>query len=122
MNYCTSSMFEPYSSSDIIAETTGPIMYMGSNIDEDIINCDRGSEIEMPFTLQTIIKKIEEIPNTVNRNLVSQFHDYMVERDLSKNHQINNLKVIISFANYIGPETSFHQICKKDQILAHEDP
>lgn len=72
----------------------------------------------MPFTLQTITKKIEEMPNRVNRNLVSQFHDYMVEKDSSKNHQINNLKVIISFANYLGPEMSLLQICKKDQILA----
>jgi hypothetical protein len=72
----------------------------------------------MPFTLETITKKIEQIPDTVNRNLVTEFYGYMNERDLSKNHKINNLKVVISFAGYLGPEISFHKINKKDQILS----
>ena len=58
----------------------------------------------MPFTLQTLTKKIEHVPNTVNRNLVNEFYSYMIKRDLSKNHKINNLKVIMSYADYLGPE------------------
>lgn len=75
----------------------------------------------MPFTLQTITKKIEFIPNTVNRNLVEEFCAYMLEKDLSKNHQVNNLKVIISFANYLGPDVTFHNLEKKEQILEFLD-
>jgi len=61
----------------------------------------------MPFTLQTITRKIETVPNIVNRDLINQFSCYMKERDLSRNHQINNLKVIISFPNHIGLVLSF---------------
>ena len=49
------------------------------------------------------------------------FIDYMIKRDLSKNHQINNLKVVMSFADYLGPEITFHDINKKEQILAFLD-
>ena len=77
-------------------------MYMDSNIDKDIIKYEGSKEV-MPFTLQTITKKMKSMPNAVNRNLVNEFYDYMTERDLSKNHRINNLKVVISFADYLGP-------------------
>ena len=75
----------------------------------------------MPFTLETIIRKIELVPNTVNRNIINDFCKYMTDRDLSKNHKINNLKVVISYAQYLGPEISLHNIDKKDQILAFLD-
>ena len=75
----------------------------------------------MPFTLTTITKKIDDIQNAVNREQVKQFRDYMAERDLSNNHQINNLKVMISFATYLGPETTFYQISKKEQNIAFLD-
>ncbi len=45
----------------------------------------------------------------------------MLEKDLSKNHRINNLKVIISFANYLGPEVNFHKLEKKERILEFLD-
>ena len=71
----------------------------------------------MPFTLQTITKKMEVVPNAVNRSLISEFSSYMIDRDHSMNHRINNLKVVISYASYLGPEISFHDVNKKDQIL-----
>lgn len=52
--------------------------------------------------------------NTINRNLVKEFYSYMTERDLSKNHKINNLKVVMSFADYLGPQITFHEINKKE--------
>jgi hypothetical protein len=93
---------------------------MGSNIDKDIINYE-GSEELMPFTLQTLTKKIEHVANPVNRSVVNQFYDYMTERDLSKNHKINNLKVVMSYADYLGPQTTFHNINKKEQIILLSD-
>ena len=41
----------------------------------------------------------------------------MIERDLSKNHKINNLKVVMSYADYLGPEVSFHNINQKGTNL-----
>lgn len=93
---------------------------MGSNIDKDIINYGRRYSIT-PYTLQTIIKRIETVPNTVNCGLIGQFHDYMKTRDLSTNHQINNLKVVISFAGYLGPNITFYDIFQKEEILAFLD-
>jgi hypothetical protein len=95
-------------------------MYMGSNIDKDIINYE-GCEELMPFTLQTLTRKIETMPNTVNRNLVNEFYSYMTERDLSKNHKINNLKVVMSYADYLGPQITFHEINKNEDILSFLD-
>lgn len=93
---------------------------MGSHIDKDIIN-NWSYDLKMPFTLQTLTKKIESVPNIINRNLIYDFRDYMNDRDLSKNHQINNLKVVISFANNLGLDISFHNINEKNQILAFLD-
>lgn len=64
----------------------------------------------MPSTLQTLTMKIGRGSNIVNRNLVNEFYRNMTERDLSKNHKINNLKVVMSYADYLGPEFSFHDI------------
>ena len=52
----------------------------------------------MPFRLGTLEKKIELIPNLDNRQIVTEFKKYMMNKDCSINHQINNLKVIISLA------------------------
>ena len=75
----------------------------------------------MPYKLNTLIKKIEFIPNPSNRKIVSEFLDYMTEKECSPNHQINNLKVIFSFANYLGLNNTFHDINKKEQILQFLD-
>ena len=52
---------------------------------------------------------------------MGQFYDYMKARDHSVNHQINNLKVVISFADYLGPNISFHGTNQKEEILAFLD-
>ena len=35
----------------------------------------------------------------------------------SEHHQNNNLKVVITFGNFIGKDNSFFKINKKEQIL-----
>jgi predicted nuclease of restriction endonuclease-like (RecB) superfamily len=45
----------------------------------------------------------------------------MMNKDSSINHQINNLKVIISFSHYLGWNKSFKDICDKEQILEFLD-
>jgi hypothetical protein len=39
----------------------------------------------------------------------------------SDHHQNNNLKVVIAFAKYHGPDSSFYDIKKKEQIIAYLD-
>jgi integrase/recombinase XerD len=71
----------------------------------------------MPFKLSTIVKKIGEIPNDRNRQTVNEFLEYMRINGSSDNHQINNLKCIISFAKYLGQGVEFTNIKKREQIL-----
>lgn len=75
----------------------------------------------MPTKLKTIIQKIDLVPNKTNVRLIGEFRQDMHERDLSQNHEINNLKVVISFANYLGSNTNFHQVNTKQVILLFLD-
>jgi hypothetical protein len=62
--------YKPGALAVVGSNPTGPTMYMGSNINADIIIYEGREKLTMPFMLQTIIEKIEFIPNTVNRNVV----------------------------------------------------
>ena len=42
----------------------------------------------------------------------------MDRTDSSIHHKNNNLKVIIAFANFLGSDFSFHEVKKKEQVLA----
>jgi hypothetical protein len=71
--------------------------------------------------LSTTINKIQLVPNLANREAISAFNAYLMSNDLSVHHVNNNLKASISFANYLGPETSFHDIKSKQQVLSFLD-
>ena len=72
----------------------------------------------MPLKLSTTIGKIQNIPNSKNIEIIKEFLEYMRSNDSSEHHQNNNLKVVISFGNFIGNDNSFYDINKKEQILA----
>ncbi|MCJ7635979.1 MAG: hypothetical protein MUO21_00650, partial [Nitrososphaeraceae archaeon] len=40
------------------------------------------------------------------------------EKGSSENHQVNNLKVVIDFAKFLGPNIIFYNISKKEQITS----
>ncbi|HJS64229.1 MAG TPA: hypothetical protein VJ767_05170 [Nitrososphaeraceae archaeon] len=55
--------------------------------------------------LSTIVdNKIGLVPNKENSSIIYDFYKYMQEKGSSDNHQVNNLKVVIDFANFLGPE------------------
>ena len=69
--------------------------------------------------LSTIVdNKIGIVPNKENSAIIYDFYNYMQEKGSSENHQVNNLKVVIYFANFLGPNISFYNISKKEQILS----
>ena len=72
----------------------------------------------MPLKLSTTIGKIQNIPNSKNIEVVNEFLGYMRNNGSSEHHQNNNLKVVITFGNFIGNDNSFLDINKKEQILA----
>ena len=72
----------------------------------------------MPLKLSTTIGKIQNLPNSKNIEIVNEFLGYMRKNGSSEHHQNNNLKVVITFDNFIGNDNSFLDINKKEQILA----
>jgi integrase/recombinase XerD len=77
--------------------------------------------LTMPVTLAKTISKIQSIPNQTNAKLVEEMYEYLKSNGVSERHQHNALKVMIPFANYLGPATSFFDIKSKEQILAFLD-
>ncbi len=75
----------------------------------------------MPAKLSTTVSKIQFIPNPVNAKLITQYHDFMVENRASERHQNNNLKIIIAYATFLGPNTSFYDVCERGQIISFLD-
>ncbi len=70
----------------------------------------------MSLKLSTTIGKIKNILNTKNIEIINEFLEYMRSNNSSEHHQNNNLKVEISFSNFIGKDKSFYGINKKEQI------
>ena len=72
----------------------------------------------MPVTLARTISKVRLIPNSTNAKLVKEMYEYLKKSDVSERHQHNALKVMIPFASYLGPYTTFFDINSKEPILA----
>jgi hypothetical protein len=45
----------------------------------------------MPQKLETVLKHVDEIRNDVNRQLIYEYHKYLVCRDTSTNYQKDNV-------------------------------
>lgn len=68
--------------------------------------------------LSTLVKKINlSIPNPKNASIMLGFYKYMQEKESSENHQVNNLKVVMDFAKFLGP-VSFYDIKKREQVIS----
>jgi hypothetical protein len=61
--------------------------------------------------------KIEKIENNRNRLLVKQYYKFMDSTDSSGRHQNNNLKLILSYVDFIGNDISLSSIDKIDSII-----
>src|SRR5687767_7314565 len=72
----------------------------------------------MVAKLSTTINKIQKLSNSFNAKIINEFLIYMKNNGSSERHQNNNLNVIIEFTNFLDPETTFHDIKKKEEILS----
>ena len=72
----------------------------------------------MPVKLSTTLEKIDRIENAQNRFLVKEYHKFMDSNGASERHQNNNLKVILSYVNYISKDTFLSTIKTCDTILS----
>ena len=76
----------------------------------------------MPTTLSTTVRHIyDRVPNSVNSQLIAEFHQFMKDNGTSQRHQNNNLKAIIAFAEFLGANKNFCQVTSKDQITCFLD-
>ena len=71
----------------------------------------------MPTKLTTTISKIASLSNSTNAVLINEFHQYMKSNGASEQHQNNNLKAVIAFANFLGTDMTFFDVQLKEQIL-----
>ena len=75
----------------------------------------------MPVKLSTTVGKISSLPNYTKSLLLLEFHQYMKSNGASESHQNNCLKTMIAFSKFIGPEVTFHDIERKEQIISFLD-
>ncbi len=75
----------------------------------------------MPLTLQRLLARIPSVPNQTNAAILSEFHEYLRGIGASDHHQKNELYANILFANHLGPEKTFFDISKKDDIMLYLD-
>jgi integrase/recombinase XerD len=74
----------------------------------------------MPYRLSTLLDKLDHLDNKPNASLIKEFYLYMNKNNLSDNHKLNNLRVIIPFSNFLGSK-SFFDIKTKNEILEFLD-
>ncbi len=74
----------------------------------------------MPIKLETVLKKIPNIKNETNRQLLFQYHKFLIARDTSDTHQKHLLKIIIKYCEYIDQQ-AFYDVRSKDMILSFLD-
>jgi hypothetical protein len=75
----------------------------------------------MAIKLSTTLGKISSEPNGDNSRIIGEFYEYMKANGTSENYQNQNLKAMIVFANFLGPNTSFFEIRSKQQIISFLD-
>ena len=75
----------------------------------------------MPTKLSTTIKKIESVRNPDNARLIFEFHKFMKSNGSSERHQNNNLKAIISYANYLGPNVILSSVKTSQEVVSFLD-
>src|SRR5829696_4154071 len=75
----------------------------------------------MPQKLETVLKNVEEISNNVNRQLINEYHKYLISRDTSPNYQKDNIKLIYMFAKFLGEYKTFNEIQNKETIILFLD-
>jgi integrase/recombinase XerD len=75
----------------------------------------------LPLKLTTTVNKIQSVPNYANSVITNEFYEYMRSNGSSEHHQNNNLKVAIAFAKFLGPDVTFYDVKKKEQIITFLD-
>jgi integrase/recombinase XerD len=71
----------------------------------------------MTMKLSTTLRHVNTIPQSVNTEILKEFHEYLKEIGTSENDQNQNLKQITVFARFLGEKT-FYDIKMREEIVA----
>ena len=77
--------------------------------------------MQMPVRLSTTVSKIVSLPNSTNAVLMSEFYQFMKNNGASESHTNNSLKTNMAFAQFLGPNVTFYDIKRKEEIIAFLD-
>jgi hypothetical protein len=67
----------------------------------------KGGSRKMTVKLSTTINNMErDVVNSENKQLLVQFFDFMKRAGTSEKYQNNNLKALIVYSKFLGPEKS----------------
>ncbi|HEX2407854.1 MAG TPA: hypothetical protein VHJ38_11690 [Nitrososphaeraceae archaeon] len=75
----------------------------------------------MPQTLETVLTKVGDISNNVYKELIQDYHRYLISRDTSINYQKDNIKLIHMFVKFIGESSPLYEVKNKETIVAFLD-
>ena len=75
----------------------------------------------MHVKLSTTIKNIELLENSTNADLILGFYKYLKSNNTSEIYQNQNIKALINFAKFLGPDKDFYHLSKKDEIVTFLD-
>lgn len=71
--------------------------------------------------LSTVFSHVEAIPNKCNKTLVHEFYEYLRDTNKSPTTQKQMLIALTGFARYLGPDKTFYDITKKEEVKAFLD-
>src|SRR5215208_6300838 len=74
----------------------------------------------MPQKLETVLAKIEDLSNIVNKDLILEYYRYLISRDTSINYQKDNIKLLLLFAKFLEIK-SFHEVKECETIVVFLD-
>ena len=70
----------------------------------------------MPVKLSTTLNNIEKIPNTENAKIIREFYQFMKNNGAGDKHINNNLKIVISFENFLIRHLPFKDVTRYEVI------
>src|SRR5215208_3042175 len=76
---------------------------------------------QMAVRLSTTVSKIASLPNATNAALISEFYQFMKNNGASESHTNNSLKTNMAFAQFLGPDVTFYDVKRKEQITKFLD-
>jgi hypothetical protein len=67
----------------------------------------------MPIRLNTLIDKVERMPNRVNSDLLKDFYQHMKDNGTAENYEKANLKAMVHFAGHLSSAKSLTMLTSR---------